>query len=184
MTYAISHIAHECTEEKLRVLKLIDLFSVWEPDGSIQNLVRSELDSYRVKGKGIAPFHIVTAHNEAGAFVGYAFYYPASKTVETYVLPHLRGKGIGSELIQGIRYWSGTSALAGYSGFGAWREFFESNFIVCLDDYRFPSKEQIVKYGSVIKAQSTALAAAKRKASMQYRKYLELVAQNTPDLVA
>lgn len=136
MKVQLQKIMHSNTKEKLRILSLIDMLAVYEPTGGIRNIVASELARFRNFGKWVSNFHIMVARNEAGAIVGYTFFYPKDKTVEIYVLPHLRRCGIGSALIDGIRdEWTGNSCIAAYSGFGDYRKFFEKQFILCYDDY-------------------------------------------------
>lgn len=171
--YEITHILHTDTAEKKRVLDLIHWLSVYEPKGALRNVVNIERASYEHNGKGLVEFNIVTAHNEAGALVGYTFYYPKEKTIEIYVLPHWRRKGVGTALIQGVRHWTGISTISAYSGFGEWREFFKANYILCLCDYEGVSNADIEKYGDAVKAWRTRKANAKRQLSMAYQSSLK-----------
>jgi GNAT superfamily N-acetyltransferase len=136
MTYKLELIEHSNTYEKGKFLRLIDLLSVYEKDGFIKLILAVELDSLDRKGKLETPFHIVKAYTESGALVGYSFYYPKEKTCEFYVLPHWRGKGIGTLLVNAMREnWSGTSVLCAYRGFDGWKNFFDRNFILEMDPY-------------------------------------------------
>lgn len=163
MTYDIRLIEHTDTIKKERFLRLIDLMAVYEQNGFIQKIVTHELEQLG-KGQFETPFHIAAAYTSAGALVGYSFYYPCESTCEFYVLPHWRKKGIGTALVKAIRdNWSGTKVLSAYRGFEGWAEFFESQFILELDQFETISKENIDKYGDPQKA----LAALKKVAKLE-----------------
>lgn len=149
----ITPIPHSDTKAKERFLRLIDLLSVYEPNGYVKLILRAELVHLDFKGTFETAFHIVAAHNDAGALVGYAFYYPVEKTCEFYVLPHWRGKDVGTSLVDKIREeWSGTSVLGAYRGYGNWKKFFERNYILEMDQFESVSQEAIAKYGDSTKA--------------------------------
>ena len=146
------------------------MLSVWEPGGQLRTLVKNDLEWIRGNNKSLTRSNIVTAHNDAGAFVGYGFYYPATKAVEIYVLPHLRRQGIGSALIEGMREWSGTATLMAYTGFEGSTEFFKANYILNYDDFSSVSFEQVSKYGGdYMVATRKILGNAKRANSLAYR---------------
>lgn len=165
----ITKILNTDLKAKLKVLEFIDLLSVWEPGGQFRTLVKDELEWIHANNKSLVRSNIVTAHNDAGAFVGYAFYYPATKSVEIYVLPHLRRQGIGSALIEGMREWSGTATLMAYTGFEGSTEFFKANYILNYDDYQNITLKQIMENGGdYVKAYRKILGNAKRKNSLAY----------------
>lgn len=145
----ITPIPHSDLKAKERFLRLIDLLSVYEPNGYVKLILRAELVHLDFKGTFETAFHIVAAHNDDGALVGYAFYYPNEKTCEFYVLPHWRGKDIGSLMVDKIREeWSGTSVLCAYRGYAGWKNFFDRNFILEMDQFEAISQEAIAKYGN------------------------------------
>ena len=134
----VTTILHTATHEKGKFLRLLDLLSVYEEKGFVKLILAAELDSFDKTGKFETPFHIVRVHNDDGALVGYAFYYLKEKTCEFYVLPHWRGKGIGTLMVNAMREnWSGTSVLSAYRGFAGWKNFFERNFILEMDQFEF-----------------------------------------------
>ena len=136
MKVQLQKIMHSNTKEKQRILSLLDMLAVYDPTGGIRNIIASELDAFTRRSKWVRRFHIVVARNDAGAIVGYTFFYPDERAVEIYVLPHLRQRGIGSAMIDGVRdEWTGMSCIAAHSGFGEYRKFFEKQFILCYDDY-------------------------------------------------
>lgn len=171
----ITKILNTELKAKLKVLEFIDLLSVWEPGGQFRTLIRNELEWMRGNNKSLIRSNIVTAHNDAGAFVGYAFYYPATKSVEIYVLPHLRRRGIGSKLMEGIREWSGNSTIMAYTGFEGSREFFKANHILNYDDFSTISTTDLKKFGDgdFMTAYRKRLTAAKRANSLAYRTTLK-----------
>jgi GNAT superfamily N-acetyltransferase len=164
MTYITTLIEHTDTKEKNRFLRLLDLMSVYEPLGFVKSILMVELEYFDQKGKFETPFHIAKVNTETGALVGYAFYYPKEKTCEFYVLPHWRGKGVGTLLVNAIREnWSGNSVLGAYRGFAGWRNFFTRNFILEMGQFVTPSRESLAKYGDWIKARNAEQKAAKMK---------------------
>lgn len=177
MKIELQKIMHSNTKEKHRILTLIDMLAVYEREGGIRNIVASELARFRQFGKWVSNFHILVARNEAGAIVGYTFFYPKDKTVEIYVLPHLRRCGIGSELIEGVRNeWTGNSCIAAYSGFGEYRKFYEKQFMLCYDDYEhLPGYTRMHTVTNDRRKLSIKLGEADR------RKYMESVVQRMRD---
>lgn len=170
MTYRLELIEHSDTQAKEKFLRLINLLSVYEEKGFIKLILAVELEYLERKGKFETPFHIVKAYNPKGALVGYTFYYPKEKTCEFYVLPHWRGRGVGTALVGAIRdNWSGSSVIAAYRGFEGWQNFFERHFILEMDQFGTPSTADIAKYGTPIKAKSALKKAAKLKLSRQMK---------------
>ena len=136
MTYTVELIEHTNIAAKAKFLRLIDMMSVYEETGFIKLILNVELYHFDQKGTFETPFHIVKVHNDKGALVGYAFYYVKDKTCEFYVLPHWRGKGVGTTLVNTIREnWSGTSVISAYRGFEGWQNFFERHFILEMDQF-------------------------------------------------
>lgn len=171
MTYKLELIEHSDIHAKGKFLRLIDLLSVYEEKGFIKLILAEELDSLDNKGKLGTQFHIVKAYNDRGALVGYSFYYPKEKTCEFYVLPHWRGKGIGTLMVNAMREnWSGSSVLCAFRGFDGWKNFFERNFILEMDPFTTPSMASIAHYGSAIKAGSALKKSAKLKLARQMTK--------------
>lgn len=166
----IKCIEHANTQEKNRIVSLLHLMSVYEPDGSLQHLLRTDYNWIQRNGFTYSRYNIVTAHLN-GALVGYCFYYPESKQIEIYVLPHKRKGGIGKALIEGVRTWSGNSALSAWRGFDGYKHFFDANFIVCLDDFSTISREDYSRHGCGHKAYTHNLKEARQKASRAYRQY-------------
>lgn len=171
----ITKILNTDLKAKLKVLEFIDLLSVWEPGGQFRTLIKNELEWMRGKNKSLIKSNIVTAHNDAGAFVGYAFYYPGTKSVEIYVLPHLRRSGIGTKLMEGIREWSGNSTIMAYTGFEGSREFFKANHILNYDDFSTITSDEVHKFGGgdFMTAYRKRLTAAKRANSLAYQTTLK-----------
>lgn len=164
MTYTVKLIEHTDTREKERFLRLIDLLSVYEEKGFVKLILTEELHYLERKGKFETPFHIVKVYNDKDALVGYSFYYVKEKTCEFYVLPHWRGKGIGTLMVTAMREnWSGDSVLSAYRGFQGWANFFERNFILELDQFEAPAAADIEKYGDSIKARAAMKRSAKLK---------------------
>jgi GNAT superfamily N-acetyltransferase len=158
----ITPILHSDTKAKERIIRLLDLMSVYEPNGFVRLILGVELDYLDTDGVFETEFHIVTAHNDAGALVGYAFYYPEEKTCEFYVLPHWRGKDVGSLMVDKIREeWSGTSVLCAYRGYGGWKNFFDRNFILDMDQFEAISQEAVTKYGDSTSARKALTRNAK-----------------------
>lgn len=162
MTYTVKLIEHSDVNTKQRYLRLFDLTSLYEEGGFVRKILASELDSMDNFGRFLTPFHIAIAYNDAGAIVGYAFYYPCEKTCEFYVLPHWRQRGVGTVLVGAIRQaWSKTSVIGAFRGFEGWAEFFEAHHILEMDQFLLPTTEAIAKYGDAAKAKAALTKSAK-----------------------
>jgi GNAT superfamily N-acetyltransferase len=175
MTYKLELIEHTNTAKLSNYMRLFHYLSVYEENGSLQQTIEAELLNFDRKGKFQHQFNLVLARNDAGSIVGYVFYYPRAKRVEFYVLPTWRNKGVGNELVLGVRTWSKYSTLCGYPGFGCWKEFFEKNFILNIDKYMSISRVDVAKYGGAVEAYKAVMKAEKLRLSRELRKVLDFI---------
>lgn len=175
MTYKLELIEHTDTQKLSRVLRLFHYLEVYEETGTLQRTIQTEIETFDRNGKFRARFNLILARNDRGSIVGYVFYYPASKQVEFYVLPDWRNKGVGTELVTGVRTWSGYSTLSGYPGFGCWKEFFEKHFILNIERYQSIHRDAIAKYGDPEKAYKAVMKIEKLRLSRELRKVLDLI---------
>lgn len=175
MTYKLELIEHTDTTKLSRTLRMFHYLSVYEKDGTLQNFIRDEIEHFDLKGKFRTRFNLVLTLNDLGCIVGYAFYYPRTHRVEFYVLPHWRNKGVGTELVNGVRSWSGYSTLNGYPGFDCWKEFFDKNFILNLERFGSISVEDVKKHGCPHVAYKAVMKAEKLRLSRELRKVLDFV---------
>lgn len=116
-------------------------------------------------------FDVIVARAN-GAIVGMIFHEYDVSTLDTYVIPSWRRRGVASQMVKALRYNIGDSkVLCGWRGKAGqgWDKYYARNFILCLD-FSVP-KELIDKHGGdKLKADAAYTKSLKLKMSAAYRK--------------
>lgn len=166
-------ISHKDTKRFLEFAHLAHLLDLNE-GGYLKNtfgLIWSSGDRYAENGLVGAFDVFVTRAN--GAIVGYILHETATGTVDTFVLPHWRRRGVATGLVAELRRTLGDKrVLTSWSATKnqeASVTFFAKNFIVNLD-YNI-SDDQISKHGDFRDAERAITKSLKIKMSAAYRKW-------------
>lgn len=107
-----------------------------------------------------------------GAIVGIIQYDEAESTIDTFVIPSWRKRGIASAMVKALRDYVGDKrVLCGWTGVEGegWESYYAKNFICHLDIS--VSKEDLEKHGGDrSKAEAALVKSAKLRTSAAYRK--------------
>lgn len=110
-----------------------------------------------------------------GAIVGLIQLEDSESTIDTYVIPTWRKRGIASAMVKALRSHVGDKrVLCGWPGMKGmgWEAYYAKNFICCVEVHA--SAEDIVKYdNSRLKAEAALIKSAKLRTAAAYRKSLK-----------
>lgn len=106
-----------------------------------------------------------------GAIVGIIMLEHDTSTIDTYVIPSWRKRGVASGLVKALRTFVGDKkVLCGWTGVKGqgWENYYKRNFILHLD--QATPKELIDKHGDKLAARKAHIKSLKLKLSAAYRK--------------
>lgn len=107
-----------------------------------------------------------------GAIVGIIMLEHATSTIDTYVIPSWRKRGVASGLVKALRGFVGDKkVLCGWTGKKGqgWDRYYARNFILYLD--QAVPKELVEQHGDSEKAKAAFFKSLKLKMSSAYRKH-------------
>ncbi len=139
--------------------------------------IRDQLQSIWIWGDSandhicVGRFDFIVARAD-GAIVGIILHENKVSVIDTYVIPSWRRRGIASGMVEALRYYVGDSkVLCGWTGTSgdAWRSYYESNFILHLD--QMAPMELVEQYGDKETATAAFFKSLKLKLSAAYRKH-------------
>lgn len=106
-----------------------------------------------------------------GAIVGIIMHEHGESTIDTFVIPSWRKRGVASGLVKALRGFVGDKkVLCGWSGVKGqgWENYYKRNFILYLD--QATPNELVEKYGDKGVARRAHIKSLKLKMSAAYRK--------------
>jgi len=165
-------ISHKDRERYVQFAKQAWLLGLHE-DGFLQNHLRTIWnwgDDY-LEYKYIGDYDFVVARAD-GAIVGIILHEHQLSTIDTYVIPSWRRRGIASGIVSALRGFVGDSkVLCGWSGKSGqgWESYYARNFILYLDQP--VPREFLDKHVTKTDAEKAFLKSLKLKMSAAYRKH-------------